>query len=344
MGATSRSSKLTVPVERAIEHCRIVVDGTRLPGEYHLSSALQEVREYPNGYVWLALREPDDHQMAIVAEKFGIHELIVEDAVTAHQRPKVERYDDQLFAVVRAVRFTDDEQVSDTRDVIATGEIQMIIGADFIITIRHDAVMPLLFHEIDASPELYAHGPAALAWRISDHLVENYRRITALLSREIDEIEEEVFTPGSSFNIDRIYLFKREILEMRHATDPLVEALTGIIKENKDLVPKQVRSYFRDVLDNEMIVRDHIAGFDERLTSLLDASVAKVTLQQNRDMRTISAFVGMAAVPTLIAGIYGMNFTNMPELNSEYGYFIVLGVIVAIMVILFLWFRRNQWL
>ncbi|AWB81924.1 magnesium transporter [Corynebacterium yudongzhengii] len=344
MGATSRSSKLTVPVERAIEHCRIVVDGTRLPGEYHLSSALQEVREYPNGYVWLALREPDDHQMAIVAEKFGIHELIVEDAVTAHQRPKVERYDDQLFAVVRAVRFTDDEQVSDTRDVIATGEIQMIIGADFIITIRHDAVMPLLFDEIDASPELYAHGPAALAWRISDHLVENYRRITALLSREIDEIEEEVFTPGSSFNIDRIYLFKREILEMRHATDPLVEALTGIIKENKDLVPKQVRSYFRDVLDNEMIVRDHIAGFDERLTSLLDASVAKVTLQQNRDMRTISAFVGMAAVPTLIAGIYGMNFTNMPELNSEYGYFIVLGVIVAIMVILFLWFRRNQWL
>ncbi|PWC02316.1 magnesium transporter [Corynebacterium yudongzhengii] len=344
MGATSRSSKLTVPVERAIEHCRIVVDGTRLPGEYHLSSALQEVREYPNGYVWLALREPDDHQMAIVAEKFGIHELIVEDAVTAHQRPKVERYDDQLFAVVRAVRFTDDEQVSDTRDVIATGEIQMIIGADFIITIRHDAVMPLLFDEIDASPELYAHGPAALAWRISDHLVENYRRITALLSREIDEIEEEVFTPGSSFNIDRIYLFKREILEMRHATDPLVEALTGIIKENKDLVPKQVRSYFRDVLDNEMIVRDHIAGFDERLTSLLDASVAKVTLQQNRDMRTISAFVGMAAVPTLIAGIYGMNFTNMPELNSEYGYFIVLGVNLAIMVILFLWFRRNQWL
>lgn len=336
--------RFEVPIERSIEHCRLIVDGVRLPGEYHLSSAITEVREHPGGYVWLALHEPNEAQMAGIAERFGIHELIVEDAVTAHQRPKVERYDNQLFVVIRSVRFTDDEQVSNTRDVIATGEIQMILGPDFIITIRHQAPVPNLFDEMDHNPEMFAHGPAVLAWRIADNLVDQYVRISGLLEKEVDELEEEVFTPGSDFSIDKIYLFKREILEMRHATDPLVPALTSIIRDHKDLVPKQVRSYFRDVLDNEMIVRDQIAGFDVRLTSLLDASVAKVTLQQNQDMRTISAFVGMAAVPTLIAGIYGMNFTNMPELNTEYGYFIVLGIIVAIIAILFVWFRRNNWL
>lgn len=344
MADNTPQHRFEVPVERAIEHCRLIVDGRRLPGEYHISSAVDEVREHPGGYVWLALHEPNEAQMAGVAECFGIHELIVEDAVTAHQRPKVEHYDDQLFVVVRSVHFTDDEKVANTRDVIATGEIQMILGPDFIITIRHQAPGPNLFAEMDHDPELYARGPAALAWRIADHLVDQYVRVAGLLEKEVDELEEEVFTPGRDFNIDKIYLFKREILEMRHATDPLVPALTSIIKEHKDLIPKQIRSYFRDVLDNEMIVRDQIGGFDVRLTSLLDASVAKVTLQQNQDMRTISAFVGMAAVPTLIAGIYGMNFTNMPELDSPYGYPVVLGVIALIIAVLFIWFRRNNWL
>ncbi|MDO5670579.1 MAG: magnesium and cobalt transport protein CorA [Corynebacterium sp.] len=339
--ATDRP-RLTVPVERAIDHCRVFTDGVRRPGEYIPSSALNEVREHGSGFVWLGLREPDARQMERVAEQFGIHPLIVEDAVTAHQRPKVERYDDQLFMVVRSVKFR--AEASETREIISTGEVQMLIGPDFIITVRHGAELPELSSAFEDNPELIALGPAALAWRVADHLVDEYGRIAGLLEQEVDDLEEEVFTPGSRFNIEQIYMYKREILEMRHSTDPLAPALRALITDNRDMLGKQLRSYFRDVLDHEMLVRDQIAGYDERLSALIDASVAKITMQQNTDMRTISAVVGMAAAPTLIAGIYGMNFTNMPELEWEYGYFLVLGVIALIVALMFWWFRRNNWL
>ncbi|AJK68829.1 magnesium/cobalt transporter CorA [Corynebacterium marinum] len=336
--------RIRVPLERAIEHCRVFTDGTRRPGEYHVSSALQEVRDHGNGFVWLGLHEPDSHQMERVAEEFGIHPLIVEDAVTAHQRPKVERYDDQLFMVVRSVHFWADAYEGNSREVITTGEVQMLIGPDFIITVRHGALMPELSDALEHSPELVALGPAALAWRVADHLVDDYSRIAEQLESEVDELEEEVFTPGSRFNIEQIYMYKREILEMRHSTDPLAPALRSLIAENRDILGKQLRSYFRDVLDHEMTVKDQIAGYDERLTALIDASVAKITMQQNTDMRTISAVVGMAAAPTLIAGIYGMNFEHMPELEHEYGYYIVLALIALLVALMFWWFRRNNWL
>jgi magnesium transporter len=334
---------LRVPVERAIEHCRVFVDGVMQRGEYRPAEAVRMAREQ-GGYVWLGLHEPDEHQMLGIAEEFGIHELIVEDAVTAHQRPKVERYDDQLFFVVRSVDYNDDDTVRDSRDVIETlGEVQMLVGPDFIITVRHDSTLPGI-NRIDSDEELAQLGPSALSYLVADYLVEQYVRIAGLLEQEVDTLEEDVFTPGVDINVDKIYMFKREVLEMRHATDPLAPALTALIKDHKDLIPKQIRSYFRDVLDNELQVKDQIAGFDERLTSLIDASVAKVTMQQNRDMRTISAFVGMAAVPTLIAGIYGMNFEVMPELHWEYGYYVVLAVIVVVIALLWWLFRRNKWL
>nr|WP_231587637.1 magnesium/cobalt transporter CorA [Corynebacterium comes] len=333
-----------VPLERAVDHCRVFTDGMRRPGEYHVSSALQEVREHGNGFVWLGLQEPDAHQMERVAEEFGIHPLIVEDAVTAHQRPKVERYDDQLFLVVRSVNFWADATEGNTRELITTGEVQILIGPNFIITVRHGAEMPELSDELTHPPELVSLGPAALAWRVADHLVDEYSRIAEQLERAVDDLEEEVFTPGSRFNIEQIYMYKREILEMRHSTDPLAPALRSLIAENRDILGKQLRSYFRDVLDHEMTVKDQIAGYDERLTALIDASVAKITMQQNTDMRTISAVVGMAAAPTLIAGIYGMNFEHMPELEHRYGYYIALGLIALIVGVMFWWFRRNNWL
>ncbi|HZK32623.1 MAG TPA: magnesium and cobalt transport protein CorA [Corynebacterium sp.] len=332
-----------VPVERAIEHCRVFIDGEMQRGEYRPAEALKIARDQ-GGYVWLGLHEPDEYQMLGIAGEFGIHELIVEDAVSAHQRPKVERYDDQIFFVVRSVEYHDDETVSDAREIIETlGEVQMLIGPDFIITVRHSATLPGI-NRIDRDVELAALGPSALSYLVADYLVEQYVRIVGLLEQEVELLEEEVFTPSKDINVDKIYMFKREVLEMRHATDPLAPALSALIKDHKDLIPKQIRSYFRDVLDNELQVKDQIAGFDARLTSLIDASVAKVTMQQNRDMRTISAFVGMAAVPTLIAGIYGMNFDVMPELHWEHGYHVVLTVIVVIIALLWWWFRRNKWL
>ncbi len=331
-------------MERTIDHCRVFMNGVRLPGEYIPSSALSEVTEHGNGFVWLGLQEPDAHQMERVAEQFGIHPLIVEDAVTAHQRPKVERYDDQLFMVVRSVKFQAEASERNSREIISTGEVQVLIGPQFIITVRHGAELPELSGAFEDNPGLVALGPGALAWRVADHLVDEYSRIAALLEQEVDDLEEEVFTPGSRFNIEQIYMYKREILEMRHSTDPLAPALRGLITDHRDILGKQLRSYFRDVLDHEMTVKDQIAGYDERLTALIDASVAKITLRQNTDMRTISAVVGMAAAPTLIAGIYGMNFTNMPELHWKYSYYVVLGLIAFIVALMFWWFRRNDWL
>ena len=338
------TSRISVPVERAIDHCRVVTDGRRRPGEYTLSSALAEVREADNGFVWLGLCEPDETQMAKVAAEFGIHDLIVEDAVTAHQRPKVERYDDQLFLVVRSVRYDAEASAQDSREIISTGEVQMLVGPDFIITIRHGADLPELSTVLDDNPTLIAMGPAALAWRVADHLVDEYGRIAVALEEVVDSLEERVFTPGTRFTIEEIYLYKREILEMRHSTDPLAPALRSLITDNKDILGKQLRSYFRDVLDHEMSVRDQIASYDERLSALIDASAAKISLQQNTDMRTISAVVGMVAAPTLIAGIYGMNFHHMPELHWEYGYFAALGVMAALVALMWWWFRRNNWL
>lgn len=339
-----KAAAFPVPADAAIEHCRVFIDGEALPGEYTAHTALQAIEEYKRGFVWVGLNRPSEDQMTELASQFNIHELIVEDAVQAHQRPKLERYDDQLFVVARSINYRDHDEVQDKRQIISTGEVQMLMGKNFIVTVRHGATLPDLATAHAGEQDLVQLGPVTLAWKILDVMVDRYSEITALLAIEVDEVEEEIFTPGLQFNIDRIYMYKREILEMRHSVDPLSEALRAMISEHKDLIAKPIRSYLRDVRDHELVVKDQVAGFDERLTSLIDASVAKVSMQQNSDMRTISAVVGMAAAPTLVAGIYGMNFDNMPELHTEYGYYVVLAVMFIIVALMFWWFRRNHWL
>lgn len=337
-----------MPVEEITDHCRVYVDGNLQTAELTHNEALRKVKELNgNGhraFVWLSVEEPTQAHMIQLAEDFDIHELIVEDAVAAHQRPKVERYDDQLFIVVRSVVYRDHETVDDASDIINTGEVQMLVSDDFIITIRHKTKLPLLDARLDAPDEVNAYGPMGIAWAWSDHLVDNYIRIVGELSQDVDELEEEVFTPGSTFNIEQIYMLKREILEMRHSVDPLDPAFRLMIGANKDMINKQLRSYLRDVLDHIMVVKDQVISFDERLSALIDAGVAKITLQQNSDMRAISAYVGMAAVPTLIAGVYGMNFEHMPELGSRYGYYIVIAVMIGIVTWLWWYFKKMRWL
>nr|WP_231375776.1 magnesium and cobalt transport protein CorA [Corynebacterium aquatimens] len=335
---------LKVPVERSVDFCRVIIDGQRAPGNYHYTRALQQANAADNGFVWLALRTPNEEQMEKIAEAFEIHELIVEDAVRAHQRPKVERYGDQLFCVIRTVTYRDDEEVLDSREVISTGEVQVLIGKNFVITIRHDFKLPDLTTELEEDPEILELGPTAVAWKVADYIVENSLRISQNLSEDVDELENEVFNPRQPVNIEQIYTYKREILEMRHAIAPLVPALKSGLSLNKDLLPKPIREYLRDVLDNAAIASDHIMGYDERLSSLLDASVAKVSMQQNKDMRTISAVVGMAAMPTMIAGVYGMNFEYMPELGWVWAYPATLAVMFGSMLLMYWWFRHNHWL
>lgn len=337
-----------LPVAEITDHCRVYVDGVMQSDQQLHPATLDHVRELEarghDAFVWLSLNEPTERHMHQIAEDFHIHELITEDAVAAHQRPKVERYDSQLFMVVRSIIYRDHETVKDARQIIESGEVQMLIGPNFIITIRHRTRLPGLESRLDDAEELASYGPMGIAWAMSDHLVDHYLRVVEVLSTEVDELEEEVFTPNTRIDIQTIYNLKREILEMRHAIDPLAPALRQLITGNEDLIGKQLRSYFRDVLDHEMQAKDQVASFDERLSSLIDAGVAIISLQQNSDMRAISAYVGMAAVPTLIAGVYGMNFDNMPELHTQHGYFVVVTLMIVIVLALWVAFKKMGWL
>jgi len=336
----------TVPTAQTVVDCAVYVDGHRLPGRYTHTEAVAEVRRRGTGFVWLGLHHPDEEQMTNVSHTFGLHELMVEDAVHAHQRPKLERYDDVLFLVLRTVSYIEHESVTTTKDIVETGEIMLFTGPDFIVSVRHGDHSELshVRKRLERDPDHLSRGPAAVLHAIADHVVDSYLAVTTAVQPDVDDIEELVFTPDTRIAVDQIYMLKREIVQLRRAVVPLAEPLQQLIRAPGNPIPKDVRRYFRDVADHHTTVSDRIAAFDETLGTLLDAAIAKVTVQQNTDMRKISAWVAIAAVPTMIAGIYGMNFDRMPELQWEYGYYVVLAAIVAITVGLFVTFRRNNWL
>ena len=339
-----------VPVARAMVDCGVYADGVRLPGKYTHAAALNKVHELEKdgvrAFVWIGLHEPDDHQMQSVADVFGLHELAVEDAVHAHQRPKLERYDNTLFLVLKTIIYVEHESVAKAREIVETGEIMIFVGPDFVVTVRHGDHGGLagVRRRMDSAPANCALGPYAVMHAIADHVVDSYLEVTDLVEYDIDAMEENVFSPTSTTDIEHIYLLKREVVEMRRAVGPLTLALQRIGSDHNDLISKEVRRYMRDVLDHNTQASDRIAAYDEVLSSLVQAAVGKVSMQQNLDMRKISAWVAIAAVPTALAGIYGMNFDHMPELHQVWGYPAVLLIMITVCSLLYVNFRRNHWL
>lgn len=330
--------------------CGVYTDGTRLPGKYTPAAARDKVRELRSegqaAFVWIGLHEPDQHQMETIADIFDLHELAVEDAVCAHQRPKLERYDQTLFLVLKTVSYVEHESVTNAREIVETGEIMVFVGPEFVVTVRHGEHTGLagVRHRLDGSPAILNLGPYAVMHAIADHVVDSYLDVTQLVEKDIDAVEATVFAPGAQTDIESIYLLKREVVELRHSVNPLTMALQRLLSDHNDLLTKEVRRYIRDVHDHNSHAADQITGFDELLTSLVQAALGKVGMEQNVDMRKISAWVAIAALPTMIAGIYGMNFENIPELHFHYGYFIVIGVMITACSLLYLTFRRNHWL
>ncbi|MGQ0574114.1 MAG: magnesium/cobalt transporter CorA [Pseudonocardia sp.] len=338
--------KLRVPLSAYIVDCAVYVDGRRLPGRWTHDRALAEVRRRGEGFVWIGLHEPTDEQITGIAEVFDLHELAVEDAVHAHQRPKLERYDDMLFMVLKTVCYVGQAQPTTAHEIVETGEVMAFVGADFVITVRHGEHSGL--HDVrlrlEADPEQLALGPAAVLHAVADRVVDTYLEVTEAIEDDIDEMEAQVFTPRSTMDAEQIYVMKREVLDLRRAVVPLGAPLRKLTEGYSALVPHEVRSYFRDVDDHLVTVTERVAGFDELLTTLVNAVLAKITMRQNNDMRKITAYAAMISVPTMIAGIYGMNFDAMPELQWRYGYPAVLLVIAGICAVLFRVFRRNRWL
>ncbi|MGH3957961.1 magnesium/cobalt transporter CorA [Mycobacterium sp.] len=338
------------PISRALVDCGVYVDGVRLPGVYSHADARAKVRELEetgqDAFVWIGLHEPDENQMQDVAEVFELHPLAAEDAVHAHQRPKLERYDEALFLVLKTVNYVPHESVVLAREVVETGEVMIFVGKNFVVTVRHGEHGGLseVRKRMDADPEHMRLGPYAVMHAIADYVVDHYLAVTNLMETDIDAIEEVAFAPGQRTDVEPIYQIKREVVELRRCVNPLSIPFQRMQTEHKDLISKEVRRYLRDVADHQTHAADQIASYDEMLSSLVQAALARVGMQQNVDMRKISAWAGLAVVPTMIAGIYGMNFDWMPILHERWGYPLVLGFMATVCVLLYRNFRRRDWL
>lgn len=335
------------PLGSSVVNCVAYRDGARIPETGDLVDVVQRVRKRGGGFVWLGLHEPTDREFAGIAELFDLHPLAVEDAVEAHQRPKLERYDETLFAVFKTVCYVEHEQLTATSEVVNTGEIMVFVGRDFVITVRHGRHGSLgpLREELESDPEQLAKGPAAVLHAIADHVVDDYLSVTDSVQEDIDEVETDVFAEnGARADPGRIYQLKRELLELKRAvvplSRPLEELATGPIRG----VEPEIQAYFRDVSDHLLRAKEQIFAFDELLNSILQAHLAQVTVAQNEDMRKITAWAAIIAIPTMVCGVYGMNFDYMPELRWTFGYPLVIGVISVACVVLYRGFRRNGWL
>ncbi|MDT0437643.1 MULTISPECIES: magnesium and cobalt transport protein CorA [Streptomyces] len=335
------------PLGSSVVNCVTYRDGVREPGGGDIVDAVRRIRRNRDGFVWLGLHEPTDGEFAGIAELFDLHPLAVEDAVEAHQRPKLERYGETLFAVFKTVCYVEHEKLTATSEVVNTGEIMVFVGEDFVITVRHGMHGSLgpLREDLEDRPTQLAKGPAAVLHAIADHVVDDYLSVTDSVQGDIDQVETDVFAEGGArTDPGRIYQLKRELLELKRAVVPLGRPVEDLATRPIRVVPPEIQAYFRDVLDHLMRAKDQIAAFDELLNSILQAHLAQVTVAQNEDMRKITAWAAVIAVPTMVCGVYGMNFDHMPELRWRFGYPLVIGVIAVACLSLYRGFRRNGWL
>ncbi|GAB2838359.1 magnesium and cobalt transport protein CorA [Streptomyces deserti] len=335
------------PLGSSVVNCVTYRDGVRAAARDDLVDAVERIRKSGDGFVWLGLHEPTDQEFAGIAELFDLHPLAVEDAVEAHQRPKLERYGETLFAVFKTVCYVEHEELTATSEVVNTGEIMVFVGQDFVITVRHGRHGSLgpLREELESDPQQLAKGPAAVLHAIADLVVDDYLNVTDAVQADIDQVETDVFAEnGARADPGRIYQLKRELLELKRAVVPLSRPLEDLATRPIRVVDPEIQAYFRDVSDHLLRAKEQIAAFDELLNSILQAHLAQVTVAQNEDMRKITAWAAIVAVPTMVCGMYGMNFDHMPELHWRYGYGMVIGVISVACLALYRGFRRNGWL
>jgi magnesium transporter len=322
-----------------IVDCAVYQGGQRRPGELKLGEAF-EACQRDGAFVWLGLYEPAEEEFESMRKEFNLHELAVEDAVKGHQRPKIELYDDTLLVVLKPVRYIDSEEL------IETGEIILFVNKAFIVTVRRREASALseVRRNLDHRPDLLSHGTGAVLWAIMDKVVDDYGPVADGLERDIEEIEEQVFSTDRVNPAERIFSLEREVLEYHRAVAPLAAPLARLANGEFALARGELQSYFRDVHDHVLRDAERESGFRALLSSILQANLTQVGVRQNEDMRRVTAWVAILAVPTMIAGIYGMNFDNMPELRWELGYPAVLTLIAVICLILYWRFRRAGWL
>jgi magnesium transporter len=325
-----------------IVDCAVYTKGVRRPGRLELMDALEAASE-PHSFVWIGLHEPEAGEFEAVREEFGLHALAVEDAVNAHQRPKLEVYDEDLFVVLKTARY------DDLTETVAFAELQLFVGANYVVTVRHGQASALAAVRATIERDLprIRCGPMAVLHAVIDRVVDDYTPVIDGLDNDMAEIEDAVFDPHRPRGYDpsqRIFKLKREVLDFIRNTEPLLEPLSRLARGQLPGAHPELHSYFRDVEDHLTRVVSAIHHARDLLTDALDANLAQVTTRQNDDMRTISAWVAIGGIPTVIGAIYGMNFDHMPELRWQYGYALAMLLISAICFVLYRRFKRIGWL
>jgi len=322
-----------------IVDCAHYVDGVRQNAEPMPLEAVSSCRRGGGAFVWLGLHEPTKDELRRVQAVFGLHELAVEDAFVAHQRPKIEDYDGAWFIVLKTARYDDE------REAVDFGEIDLFLGSGYAVVVRHGEASELrrARQRIEAREDLLKLGPAAAAWAILDKVVDDYEPVVDGIDNDIGEVEEQVFS-GDGNSTERIYFLKREVIEFHQALRPLIQPLEQLERGEIAPVDDALKRYFRDVADHARRVDEQVLAHRELLTSVLEANLALVSVRQAEVVRTISAWAGIIAVPTFIASVYGMNFDEMPELGWAFGYPLALVLMVLIVVALYGFFRRIDWI
>jgi magnesium transporter len=313
--------------------------GRRRDGDVGVHEAMEQCRQ-PGCFTWIGLYEPTEVEFESIRSEFDLHPLAVEDAIHAHERPKLEVFGDMVFIVLKTAKYVD------PTEVIKLGEILVFLGHDYIITVRHGETSELtpVRRQLEDEPDLLQHGPGAVLHAIVDRVVDDYGPALAGLNEDIDQVEDQVFSESRRNAAERIYKLKREVLQFEHAVGPLVDPVDRLARGKYQVIHPEVRTYFRDVNDHLLRAHDQLESFRDLLTSVLQANLTQVGVRQNEDMRKISAWVAIGVVPTAIAGIYGMNFEHMPELDWTFGYPAALLLMLCVCSTLFWRFKRAGWL
>ena len=341
-------------IEESVVDAGLYREGKRIASPSTVADTVHRLRDEPGSMAWIGLFRPAESQLLAIAEEFGLHEVAIEDAIVAHQRPKLERYGETLFVVLRPARYLDDVEE------VEFGELHLFIGADFVLTVRHSETPDLaaVRHRLEADPDLLARGPEAVLYAIFDRVVDGYAPVVAGLQKDIDEIETEVFRGDPNVS-QRIYELSGEVIEFQRSTRPLLGMLGslagGFGKYGTDV---ELQRYLRDVADHATTAAERVDGFRQMLGDILTVNATLVNQAQNEEVRRlteasyaqneevkrVSAWAAILFAPTLIGTIYGMNFDFMPELHWPFGYPMAVGLMLLTSATLYLVFRRRGWL
>ncbi|GAA3453041.1 magnesium and cobalt transport protein CorA [Dactylosporangium matsuzakiense] len=331
--------------DAAIMDCALYVRGSRAPGRPGFSDAYATARRRRNGFVWLGLFEPSWAQFTAIAQEVGADDATVDTTLDRERRPAIERRGDVTVLTLRTARYVEHGELTETSEVVDTGAVTLLIGAHFVVSVRHGGAGALadVREGLQQRPSLLAQGPWSVGYAVVERMVEVYHDVATRVERDVEKLEEVAFLRHGGCDVQQIYQLKRELVEFKRAVLPL-QAPLRLMAETTSTLPPGLRQHFTDVLARLGQVVERVATYNELLDSILQARLAQVGLDQNNDMRKIAAWAAMAAVPTAIAGVYGMNFDHMPGTSSPWGFAVAVLVMCAGMLVLYRLFRKSKWL